>query len=337
MNDQTLSEKGLQQVVDAESLNRWAQGGLDARKVAASDDQLLRQKQVEGTVDGVGHGVTAVGRCVDLARCVGRNRCVGRDGCVDRNRCVSRGRCADPDDTLERLEIGNIDDGTLTEEELENVIVVDGDDARENLRLAGDSVVPVSQKVVAGKAAETVVDDIYTASHRCVGLVGCVGRNRCVSWNRCVDRDRRVSRNRCVGLGRCANSDNTLERLEIGNADDGTLTEKELKNVIVVDGDDARENLRLAGDSVVPVSQKVVAGKAAETVVDDIHSASLADAIERALNAAVASGRNVETVLAREDLASSIATDAVDVGDILAVLAVRDVVSERRGNSATAT
>ena len=202
MNDQTLSEKGLQQVVDAESLNRWAQGGLDARKVAASDDQLLRQKQVEGTVDGVGYGVTAVGRCVDLARCVGRNRCVGRDGCVDRNRCVSRGRCADPDDTLERLEIGNTDDGTLTEEELENVIVVDGDDARENLRLAGDSVVPVSQKVVAGKAAETVVDDIYTASHRCVGFVGCVGRNRCVSWNRCVDRDRRVSRNRCVGRGR---------------------------------------------------------------------------------------------------------------------------------------
>ena len=107
--------------------------------------------------------------------------------------------------------------------------------------------------------------------------------------------------------------------------------------MVVVDGDDARENLRLAGDGVVPVSQKVVAGEAAETVVDDIHTASLADAIKRALNAAVASGRNVETVLAREDLASSIAADAVDVRDILAVLAVRDVVSQRRGNSATAT
>ena len=92
LNDQTLSEKGLQQVVDAESLNRWAQGGLDARKVAASDDQLLRQKQVEGTVDGVGYGVTAVGRCVDLARCVGRDGCVGWSGSVDRNRCVGRGR-----------------------------------------------------------------------------------------------------------------------------------------------------------------------------------------------------------------------------------------------------
>jgi len=61
------------------------------------------------------------------------------------------------------------------------------------------------------------------------------------------------------------------------------------------------------------------------------------DTVEARLNAAIVGTGNVVTVLAGENLARSIAGDLLNVRDSLAVLAVGDVIAERRSNSATTT
>ena len=72
--------------------------------------------------------------------------------------------------------------------------------------------------------------------------------------------------------------------------------------------------------------------------VVNLSTSNIANAFETRLNAAIMGTGNLVTIFAGENLARSfIADDLFDVVDSLAVLAVGDVISERRSNGATTT
>ena len=134
-----------------------------------------------------------------------------------------------------------------------------------------------------------------------------------------------------------AKSENLLESCEIMNTDDGTFIEESLKEMIVIEDLDGKEELLLGGGGVEPLNQKLFARKQVENFIDDLYTSGLA-AADTGVNALIAGGRDLETILAGENLASSgIAGNAIDMGEILAVLAIGTITAERRGNSATTT
>ena len=130
-------------------------------------------------------------------------------------------------------------------------------------------------------------------------------------------------------------SENLLELREILDTDDGTFSEESLKDMIVIEDLDGKKELLLGGGDVESLNQKLLARELVENFIDDLHTSGLATA-DTGVNALIAGSRDLEAILAGENLASSaIAGDAIDVGEILAVLSTGAATTERRSNSAT--
>jgi len=110
--------------------------------------------------------------------------------------------------------------------------------------------------------------------------------------------------------------------------------------VINVENLDRDIQLLLSRDEVVSLNEKSVVDNKTEEGVDvvDLSTPNFANTFEARLNAAIMGARNLVAILAGENLARSFITeDLFDFVDSLAVLAVGDVISERRSNGATTT
>ena len=133
-----------------------------------------------------------------------------------------------------------------------------------------------------------------------------------------------------------AKSESFLELREVVNTDDGIFSEESFEDVIVIEDLDGKKELLLGGDDVESGNQKMRVDELAKNFIDDPYNSGLA-AAEIGFDATIARSMDLETILAGENLASSvIAGDVIDVGDVLAVLATGGA-TERRSNSATAT
>ena len=131
-------------------------------------------------------------------------------------------------------------------------------------------------------------------------------------------------------------SEDFLELREVVNTDDGVFREENFQDVIVIEDLDSKEELLLGGGDVESGNQKVLANKLAEYFIDDLYTSGLA-AAETGVNATIVGSGDLETILAGENLASSVvADDVLDVGNVLAVLATGGA-TERRSNSTTTT
>ena len=132
-------------------------------------------------------------------------------------------------------------------------------------------------------------------------------------------------------------SEGFLELREVVNTDDGTFREESLEDVIAVEVLDSKEELLLGSGDVESGNQKLRANKLAKNFIDDLCTSGLA-ATETRFNATIVGRMDIETILAGENLASSvIAGDVIDVGDVLAVLSTGTGAAERRSNGATTT
>lgn len=129
-----------------------------------------------------------------------------------------------------------------------------------------------------------------------------------------------------------------LELREVVNTGDSTLGEESFKDVVMVEDLDMDMKPLPDADDIEPMGQKVLANDKVQNVIDDIPTANSAEAVEMRLDATIFRLGDRETVLAGDNLASSLlALDLVDVRESVAVLAVGDVIPKGRSNSATAT
>jgi len=120
------------------------------------------------------------------------------------------------------------------------------------------------------------------------------------------------------------------------NTDDITLKKESFEDMIVIEDLDGKEELLFLSGDIESGNQKLRASEEVQNLVDDICARGLAAAATR-LNALVIGSGDLETTLAGANLAGSVIADhVIDVGDVLATLAV-GVTPERRCNSATPT
>lgn len=130
-----------------------------------------------------------------------------------------------------------------------------------------------------------------------------------------------------------------LEFSEGKGFDKGFLDQQHLESVIDVENLDSDNQLLPSGDDVESPNEKLLLDNESEERVDviDLYTSNLANSVETKLNAAIMGTGNLVTVLAGENLARAIAEDLFNVRDSLAVLAIGDIISERRSNSAATT
>ena len=124
--------------------------------------------------------------------------------------------------------------------------------------------------------------------------------------------------------------------------DEGVLGQQQPESTVKIERTESGD-LRLSGRDIEPVNEKPLRGDEVEESVDvagvaamDGSTSGLA-AAETRINTTIVGSRDLESILAGEDLASSvIADDIINVGDVLAVLATSGA-TERRSNSTTTT
>jgi len=130
-----------------------------------------------------------------------------------------------------------------------------------------------------------------------------------------------------------------LDLDEARDFDKGFLVQQNLQSAVNVENLDRDSQFLLSGAEIESLDEKIVPDNKTEKRVDvvDKSTSSFANTLETRLNATILGTGNLVAMLAGENLARPIAADPFDVGDSPAVLAVGDVISERRSNSATAT
>jgi hypothetical protein len=137
-----------------------------------------------------------------------------------------------------------------------------------------------------------------------------------------------------------AETDTCLQFDEAKDFDKDFLIQQRPENAINVENLDIGVQPLLSTSDVESFNEKLMLDNETEERVDvvDFYISNLANTLETRLNAAILGRGNIVTLLAGNNFArSSIAFDLQNVRDSFAVLAVCDVIPERRSNDATTT
>ena len=126
--------------------------------------------------------------------------------------------------------------------------------------------------------------------------------------------------------------------LEFGEAvdvDEGTLGQQQLKNAGDAENIEDSDQLLLSDDDNESLDEEVLLNEEVQNFIDGFQTPNL---IETKIDASIVGMGDLETMLAGQNLASSVvAEDFFDVRDSLAVFAIGNVTPERRSNSASTT
>lgn len=196
----------------------------------------------------------------------------------------------------------NVQKGILEQQQLKNMANIENVENNDQLLLRGDDIESINEESLPDDEVEERVD---------IGDVAAAKNGN-------------------------AKSEDLLKFQEIVDTDDGTFEEESFEDVVVIEDVDGEEESRLGSDDVESANQKFRANKEIQNFIDDFYTSGFASAMETRFDATIAGSGNLETRLARENLASSVvAENSVDVRDTLAILAIGDVTPERRTNDAT--